>query len=52
MACARGKVSRATSSNLLTTYLTYDIDVLEVVGLEPHVDGLAREAAIGEGEPG
>ena len=29
-----------------------DEDMLEVVGLEPDVDGLAREATVGEGEPG
>ena len=35
---------------MLTYYLTYDVDVLKVVGLQPDVDGLAREAAVGEGE--
>ena len=30
---------------ILTSYiLTHDEDMLEVVGLEPNVDGLAREA--------
>ena len=39
---------------LLTSLLilTDDEDMLEVVGLEPNVDGLARETTVGEGEPG
>ena len=31
--------------------LTYEEDVLQVVGLEPYIDRLGREAAVREGEP-
>ena len=31
--------------------LTYEEDVLQVVGLEPHIDRLGREATVREGEP-
>ena len=31
--------------------LTYEEDVLQVVGLEPYIDRLGREAAVRKGEP-
>ena len=38
-------------THLQTYSLTYEEDVLQVVGLEPHIDRLGREAAVREGEP-
>ena len=44
--------SLAHSLTHLQAYsLTYEEDVLQVVGLEPHIDRLGREAAVREGEP-
>ena len=39
-------LTRYIFAYLLYYILTHDEDMLEVVGLEPHVDGLAREATV------
>ena len=44
-------LSHSLITHLQAYSLTYEEDVLQVVGLEPHIDRLGREAAVREGEP-
>ena len=44
-------LSHSLITHLQTYSHTYEEDVLQVVGLEPHIDRLGREAAVREGEP-